>query len=691
MVPVFVSAVAVGVVMLANREAGRSTAEIGTAVPSAPRLQAVGGSEHLFRIDASRSSMTYSLTETLAGSDRTATGTTKGIAGDLVIDEVAPARSRVGDIVVNVEQLRSDQELRDRRLRADYLESSRFPLATFHTTTIEGLPDAVVGEAAADIRLAGHLTIKGVARAASVDAKVARAGGEIRITGSSAIKLSDYGIGPISIVGLVKTGDDVRLSFDVAAVDPAATTVPTEVAAPPRTEPTVRSAEAPSFDRQIKPLLESRCASCHEPNAVGSHTWTLTNARDAQSVAPGLGLVASSGYMPPWPASGKGVALEHDRRLTAEEIHTIVAWAESGAPLDVDPDTTIRATRDASGPTIRHDVTMRLPEPYQGSVERADDYRCFILDPKIERESFITGFEFSPDQTALVHHATIAKVTAAGRNDVDRLDAATPGSGWGCAIGAPLTVSTDAGAPLPSSGATTAQVSAWAPGQAATSYPEGTGLRVQPGDLFLIQIHYHVAHPPPPDRSSFAIQVTSGTALDDVSTATYFAPAEIPCAADHPGPLCDRDAVLRQLGESFGATAPLLPLGILTACGRSPADFATMTDGTAHASCTQPAGQAGEILWVMGHEHEIGASFRLTINAGRPDERVLLDIPRWSFDWQLVYRPRDKFDLRPGDTITTECSWDRSLRPEREPRYITWAEGTGDEMCMGIITTRAPR
>ena len=46
---------------------------------------------------------------------------------------------RVGPIVVNLEQLHSDNNLRDARLRLDYLESHEHPLATFKVDEVSGL------------------------------------------------------------------------------------------------------------------------------------------------------------------------------------------------------------------------------------------------------------------------------------------------------------------------------------------------------------------------------------------------------------------------------------------------------------------------------------------------------------------------------------------------------------------------
>ena len=128
---------------------------------------------------------------------------------------------------------------------------------------------------------------------------------------------------------------------------------------------------------------------------------------------------------------------------------------------------------------------------------------------------------------------------------------------------------------------------------------------------------------------------------------------------------------------------------IVRGCGYELDDFASMTDGIATASCDQPIQAFGEIVSVFGHEHELGKSFRMTLNPDTTDERVLLDIPAWRFDWQLIYEPTESIVLEPGDSIRIECTWDRALRDEAlEPAYVMWADGTDDEMCFSAVVTR---
>ena len=75
-------------------------------VPNAPTLTATGD-ETLYRLDASRSKVTYAVDEKLAGTTHTANGTTRGIAGDIALNTKQPSASRIGDIVINVQQLTS--------------------------------------------------------------------------------------------------------------------------------------------------------------------------------------------------------------------------------------------------------------------------------------------------------------------------------------------------------------------------------------------------------------------------------------------------------------------------------------------------------------------------------------------------------------------------------------------------------
>ncbi len=657
------------------------TGDVARTIPAAPQLEAQAG-EDLFRIDATRSSMGYSVEEKLAGRDRgTAEGTTQGIAGDIALNRGDPAASRIGEIVVDVRQLRSDNSLRDRRLRQDFLASDDHPLATFATTAIEGAPAEIPESGEVELQLVGDLTVKETTVEATWDATVQLVGDELIATATTTVKMSDLGIGPISVAGLVRSEDDVTLTFELVAGDPA--DVPTEL---PPLEDERADGEGPSFAQDVQPILESSCASCHVEGQVGSHVMPMETAADAARYADGIGVVTQAGYMPPWPASDEGIPLQHPRNLTDEDIETLSRWAEAGAPLDVDPETELVPEVDEDVPTPREDLVLQMEEPYQGSPDNKDDYRCFTLDPGFTDPTFITGYSFVPDELEVVHHALVYKVNTDAAAQARERDGEDGRPGWQCYVGTGL----DADAALNGGlGGISNLVAGWVPGQRPLDFGHEAGYLVEPGEVLIAQIHYHYGvEGLPADQSELRLQLEPGTEdITELVTANPIAPVEIPCQeGDDDHPLCDRDAALAELNERYGGIAGAIPTAVLGACDREVEDYADQTDGHGSTSCDKTMQYSGRIVDVLGHMHELGESFRMTLNPGTDEEKVLLDIPTWNFDWQLNYQPVEEVRIEEGDVLRIECTWDRGLRHDPEPRYLLFAEGTQDEMCFSTYT-----
>jgi polyisoprenoid-binding protein YceI len=657
-------------------------------VPDAPELVETGPGQTVYRIDPSRSTASYEVAEHLAGVDGTAVGETQGIAGDILVDDTNPADSQLGEIVVNVEQLTSDKSLRDKRLRVDFLDSHEHPLARYRATEVRGLPDEIDDGVDYDIELGGELTIKETTRPTDVSGTVRREDDELHITASADILLSDFDIGPIRVIGLVSTGDEATLSFDLVApraddlqIEERESTDDIELA--------VASGDDPLFSETVQPVLETGCASCHEPGGSGSGEWELADARDAAEIASGIGLVTETRYMPPWLASEEGVPLQHSLRLTDEQLSAVDEWVDAGGPLDVDPDTRIEAVEEA-GPTLRDDLELRIPEPYTGTVEKENDYRCFVLDPELTEPTTITGYEFLPDQLPIVHHALVYRLDGDARPALDAAEARDDDPGWECFGG----INVQGTSLSPSGrGGSNDLVMGWAPGQPPSEFAEGTAIHLDADDLFVVQLHYHVSEDPPPDQSALALQLGDGDPADydDIEVTTYLAPAEIPCEPGTTAPRCDREVEMEALAEQYGPVGPTIANGLHLVCGTTPGELARLEDGIARSSCDHEVRDAGQVLAVLGHMHEIGSTFRMTLNPGTPDETVLLDIPRWDFDWQFNYAIDEDVVLEEGDTIRVECSWDRALAADHEePHYISWAEGTEDEMCYSTVATRVP-
>jgi polyisoprenoid-binding protein YceI len=247
-------------------------------VPTAPQLTPASG-QKVYRIDPAHSSLGYEISEKLIGaSTGHATGVTNGIAGDILIDPTTPSNSKVGKIVVNLEQLHSDNNLRDARIRQDFLQSHDHPLATFAITSVKGLPATLVEGKTYPLTLVGTATVRNKTAPVTWTATASVDNGKLTAKATTHVKLSTFDIGPINLQGLVSTGDDVtpaarrsrapwlRSSSRTAprATTPARSARCTGCSTPPVTRPRCRQASRPPPRRATcrhgpRPTRACRC------------------------------------------------------------------------------------------------------------------------------------------------------------------------------------------------------------------------------------------------------------------------------------------------------------------------------------------------------------------------------------------------------------------------------------------------
>lgn len=204
-----------------------TAAAASTQAPTAPAAQATQApaasdptqAPVLYRIDAAQSEARYEVNETFFQDNRlnTAIGRTKGVAGDILVDFNDPAKSQIGDIVINVSQLTSDESRRDNFIRNNGLESSRYPEATFKTTAISGLPAQVKTGDVLNFTITGDLTVKQTTRPVTWQVQLTVGDKQLSGTAQTAIKMSDFGVGPIRLA-ILATEDDMKLFFDFVAV-----------------------------------------------------------------------------------------------------------------------------------------------------------------------------------------------------------------------------------------------------------------------------------------------------------------------------------------------------------------------------------------------------------------------------------------------------------------------------------------
>ena len=328
-------------------------------------------------------------------------------------------------------------------------------------------------------------------------------------------------------------------------------------------------------------------------------------------------------------------------------------------------------------------VTLRMPQPYQPSAPHGvgnDDYRCFLLDPHLTSDRFLTGTDVLPDDRAVVHHVILFRVDPDQVAAAAQLDAHDPGEGWTC-FG-------DSGLPDGSDLDNAPWLGAWAPGARESVDAPGYGVPLAAGSRIVMQVHYNLLGGPRPDRSATLLRLAPpGARLTPLETMLLPAPVELPCRPGHTGsPLCDRTASIADVVTRFG------PVGqtdnwLNLLCGEQ--------RDTEVTTCTRTMRQTTTIHAVAGHMHLLGRSIRIQVDPGTPRQRTILDIPVWDFDHQAA-QPVKPVTLHPGETVKVTCrhvQWLRDQLPSfagQPDRYVVWGEGTTDEMCLGILSVTHP-
>jgi hypothetical protein len=313
-----------------------------------------------------------------------------------------------------------------------------------------------------------------------------------------------------------------------------------------------------------------------------------------------------------------------------------------------------------------------------------DDYRCFLLDPKVKEDSIIRSIEFIPQRKNYVHHAIIFRVTDA--DIAEAITADKSGIGWPCFGGTSL-------GGMMSTFVTSPWISSWAPGRGKDIAPQGYGTPFKKGERFVLQVHYNLLAATngiiETDQSKILMEAVpaKGSKIKQLQLELFAAPVELACPQGVTGPLCDRRQSLMDLASRTGAASATQALALNAICGQNP----NRPTPSVISRCDKVMNKYFSIVAAGPHMHLLGRSLKMTLNPGTANEKTILDVPNYNFDDQSSTTLKTPIAVNPGDTIRVECTFDPTLRQKiaqlqsLEPRYVTWGEGSSDEMCLGVL------
>jgi polyisoprenoid-binding protein YceI len=149
-------------------------------------------------------------------------GKTSDINGSLTIDfSASPPQLVSGEFAVDISTLSSDQSRRDNQIRQRYLESSRFPIASFVASQIQNAPDSYADGQPVTFQLAGDLTVREITQPVVFDVEATLQEDTISGEATTLIKMSDFGVTPPEFANVFTVADDTVIRIMLNAVEQA--------------------------------------------------------------------------------------------------------------------------------------------------------------------------------------------------------------------------------------------------------------------------------------------------------------------------------------------------------------------------------------------------------------------------------------------------------------------------------------
>jgi hypothetical protein len=390
-----------------------------------------------------------------------------------------------------------------------------------------------------------------------------------------------------------------------------------------------------TFARDIAPILQQRCETCHRPGQVAP--FSLTDYEEAKSHAEMLVEVTRQRIMPPWiPGPETAHRFIGQRWLSDRELNLLADWVKSGCTLGDEADLPPAATFAEGWQLGEPDLVVKMPKPFTVPASGPDLLQNFVIPTKIPEDKLVAAVEFHPGNKRVVHHAVLF---LDDKGQARKLDAATPEPGYG-----------NFGGPgfLPSGA-----LGGWSVGNTARRLPNDMGRYLKKGSDLVVQVHYHPTGKVEEDQSEIGL---------------YFVDKPVADSLKKPAKL---------VGSIWMANYEMdIPAG--------EANYRRATTYTLPKDVI--------MVGIVPHMHLLGKSMRVTVTEPGQQPQVLIDIPTWNYNWQDEYYYERPIRLKAGTKLFVEAVFDNSAanpsNPSSPPKRVTWGEETTDEMlfCFFLLT-----
>jgi hypothetical protein len=363
-----------------------------------------------------------------------------------------------------------------------------------------------------------------------------------------------------------------------------------------------------TFHKDIEPILQRHCQSCHRPGE--SAPMSLLTYTQTRPWAKAIRASVFAGKMPPWQADPHYGKFSNDPSLSQSEKQAILSWVDSGSQ-EGDPAEAPKPIDFPQGWRIpKPDVVFEMPQDFTVPAKGALDYQYIAVPTHFTEDKWIEMAEVRPGDPSVVHHAIVVVDTGGGEATQEYLAGYAPGM--------------------------TPQ--AWKPGQAR---------RIKAGASLVFQMHYAPTGKLCKDRTRIGLVFAKAPVTEQIVARQVMYPA----LAIPPG------------NPNFRVEASV--------------------------TIQEPVYLAG----MRAHMHLRGKSFQFRAVYPTGESEILLNIPKFDFDWQPYYYLETPKLLPRGTKIICVAYFDNSANNLVNPdptKLIHWGPQSWDEMMIGWLDLAIP-
>ncbi len=411
---------------------------------------------------------------------------------------------------------------------------------------------------------------------------------------------------------------------------------------------------AVTFSKDVAPIFYKHCADCHRPNDMAP--MSLLTYKDARAWAKAIKEKVVTRQMPPWHADPHYGQFSNDRKLSQQDIDTIVAWVDQGAKEGSAKDLPAQPSLPTDWKIGKPDVILSMQEDYTLEASGSDEYINFTMPTSFKENVWVQAAEIHPGNKKVVHHVIAFIQTpdmlAQWKSSGGRPSAQSMFYQDGTLVRAKLDAPAyDDGCSAPNRGFARGSgqeglglpLCFYTPGKDMDVFPPGTAKLIPAGSNIVIQVHYS--------------KTTGKVEKDRSSVGLFFAK----------GP---PEKVLTSFGviNHYFKIPPGADNHEVKACYTFSRDV--------------------ELLTFLPHMHLRGKDMKY--EAIYPDGRreTVLFVPNYDFNWQTLYKLEKPLALPKGTKMLVTAHYDNSAKNKYNPdpaKTVRFGDPTYDEMMVGYF------